>query len=205
MYLVYLLEPLITLPTKTPLGPLRLDSSLKGKRGENRWCRYQPLRHNSGGKNFHQTSTYSFIRSNLDSRSRLAALWGFLREWPAWKRLHHRCRGRPLAESSWPPPRGPDDLGRSSARPHQGAAVLQILRVNFYDKCLCKVMHIDFHVFDFFSFPSLPLFLSGSKGRMCQTVMYLVWESPGGVPPFFSFFFFSFSSTSSSSQRSNIL
>lgn len=92
------------------------------------------------------------------------------RERPAWKRLHHRCRGRPLAASreqraesserrdpasSWPPPRGPDDLGRSSARPHQGAAALQILRVNFYDKCLCKVMHIDFHLFYFF-----PSFLS---------------------------------------------
>lgn len=131
---------------KRPSSPLRLDFPLKGKRGENRWRRYQPLHHNSGGKNLHQTTTtYSFISSDLDSRSRLAALWGFLREWPAWKRLHHRRRGRPLAESSWPPPR--DDLGRSSARPHQGAAVLQILRVNFYDRRLCKVMHIDFHFF----------------------------------------------------------
>lgn len=78
-----------------------------------------------------------------------------------------------VVRSSWPPPKGPD-LGRSSAGPHQGAAVLQILCVNFYDKCLRKVMHIDFHLG----------FFVGLKGHMCQTVMYLVWSPPD------RFFFF---------------
>lgn len=82
-----------------------------------------------------------------------------------------------VVRRSWPPPKGPD-LGRSSAGPHQGAAALQILCVNFYDKCLRKVMHIDFHL----------CFFAGLKGHMCRTVMYLVWSPPGGfffLPPFF--------------------
>lgn len=47
--------------------------------------------------------------------------------------------------SSWTLPRGPDLRG-SSANPHQGAEALQIICVNFYGKCLCKVMHIDLHL-----------------------------------------------------------
>lgn len=191
MYLIFLLKYLITHQSTTPPSPLRLDSSLKGKRGENRWRRYRPLRHISGGKTFHQTTTYSFISSDLDSRSRLASLplCSFVRI-PVWvARMETAASSLPgptigseqRPESSWPPPRGPDDLGRSSARPHQGAAALQILRVNFYDKCLCKVMHIDIHLFCFLLFLLSLSFSSGSKGRMCQTVMYLVWWSPQGI------------------------
>lgn len=142
-------------------------------------------------KNFHQDADddddvplYKIWIPDPDSQD----LWGFLGERP---RCGDGCitvaRADHWQSAAGLHQRGPDDLGRSSGRPHQGAAALQILRVNFYDKCLCKVMHIDFHFLDFSFFPFGTSFFfgSGSKGRMCQTVMYLVWESP----EIFLFFF----------------
>lgn len=101
--------------------------------------------------NLQQRLIHCFICSNLVSRSRCAFFTAFIPV-PIVTCLHgNSCVI--LAEamiwssrrSSWTLPRGPDLRG-SSANPHQGAEALQIICVNFYGKCLCKVMHIDLHL-----------------------------------------------------------
>lgn len=101
--------------------------------------------------NLQQRLIHCFICSNLVSRSPCAFFTAFIPV-PIVTCLHgNSCVI--LAEamiwssrrSSWTLPRGPDLRG-SSANPHQGAEALQIICVNFYGKCLCKVMHIDLHL-----------------------------------------------------------
>lgn len=103
--------------------------------------------------NLQQRLIHCFICSNLVSRSPLCFLYCFVSiPVPIVTCLHgNSCVI--LAEamiwssrrSSWTLPRGPD-LHGSSANPHQGAEALQIICVNFYGKCLCKVMHTDLHL-----------------------------------------------------------
>lgn len=61
--------------TPTPTSPTSgFDSSLRGKRGENRWRRLQPLLHDSGGRKTSiktpTTTTYRFIRSGFQIPTR---------------------------------------------------------------------------------------------------------------------------------------
>lgn len=103
--------------------------------------------------NLQQRLIHCFICSNLVSRSPLCFLYCSVSiPVPIVTCLHgNSCVI--LAEamiwssrrSSWTLPRGPDLRG-SSANPHQGAEALQIICVNCYGKCLCKVMHIDLHL-----------------------------------------------------------
>lgn len=134
------------------------------------------------------------------------------RERPAWKRLHHRCRGRPLAASREQRAASGEILraaglhqeaqmiwaghqrGHIKERQHFKSSALTFMTSVYARSCTLTSTSFTFFLPFFLSFSS------GSKGRMCQIVMYLVCWSPEGI--FFSsssFFFFSFSS--SSSQR----